>query len=66
MPLPDAIKKSPRVYTLLQNLDLENLSGDDLASVADPIAIEEANEDELRQDGDEGELRWLVNCCWGW
>ena len=49
MPLPDAIKKSPRVYTLLQNLDLENLSGDDLASVADPIAIEEANEDELRR-----------------
>jgi len=49
MPLPDAIKRSPRVYTLLQNLDLENLSGDDLASVADPIAIEEANEDELRR-----------------
>jgi len=49
MPLPDADKKSPRVYTLLQNLDLENLSGDDLASVADPIAIEEANEDELRR-----------------
>jgi len=49
MPLPDADKKSPRVYTLLQNLDLENLSGDDLANVADPIAIEEANEDELRR-----------------
>jgi len=49
MPLPDADKKSPRVYTLLQNLELENLSGDDLASVADPIAIEEANEDELRR-----------------
>lgn len=49
MPLPDADKKSPRVYTLLQNLDLENLSGEDLASVADPIAIEEANEDELRR-----------------
>jgi len=49
MPLPDADKKSPRVYTLLQNLDLENLSGDDLASVADPIAIEESNEDELRR-----------------
>jgi hypothetical protein len=49
MPLPDADKKSPRVYTLLQNLDLENLSADDLANVADPIAIEEANEDELRR-----------------
>jgi len=49
MPLPDAIKKSPRVYTLLQNLDLENLSADDLAEVGDPIAIEEANEDELRR-----------------
>jgi len=49
MSLPEADKKSPRVYTLLQNLDLENLSGDDLASVADPIAIEEANEDELRR-----------------
>jgi len=49
MPLPDADKKSPRVYTLLQNQDLENLSGDDLANVADPIAIEEANEDELRR-----------------
>jgi len=49
MPLPDAIKRSPRVYTLLQNLDLENLSADNLADVGDPIAIEEANEDELRR-----------------
>jgi len=49
MPLPDADKKSPRVYTLLQNLDLENLSADNLADVGDPIAIEEANEDELRR-----------------
>jgi len=49
MPLPDAIKKSPRVYTLLQNLDLENLTADNLADVGDPIAIEEANEDELRR-----------------
>ena len=49
MPLPDAIKKSPRVYTLLQNLDLENLSADDLADGGDPSAIEEANEDELRR-----------------
>jgi len=49
MPLPDADKKSPRVYTLLQNIDLENLTADNLADVGDPIAIEEANEDELRR-----------------
>ncbi len=49
MPLPDAIKRSPRVYTLLQNQDLENISADTLADVADPIAIEEQNEDELRR-----------------
>ena len=49
MPLPDADKTSPRVYTLLQNLDLENVSADTLADVADPIAIEEQNEDELRR-----------------
>ena len=49
MPLPDADKRSPRVYTLLQNLDLENITADTLADVADPIAIEEANEDELRR-----------------
>jgi len=49
MPLLDADKKSPRVYTLLQNLDLENLTADNLADVGDPIAIEEANEDELRR-----------------
>ena len=49
MPLPDAIKRSPRVYTLLQNLDLENVTADTLADVADTISIEEANEDELRR-----------------
>jgi len=49
MPLPDANKRSPRVYTLLQNLDLENVTADTLADVADPIAIEEQNEDELRR-----------------
>ena len=49
MPLPDADKRSPRVYTLLQNQDLENITADTLADVADPIAIEEANEDELRR-----------------
>jgi len=49
MPLPDASKHSPRVYTLLQNQDLENVTADTLADIADPIAIEEANEDELRR-----------------
>jgi len=49
MPLPDAAKRSPRVYTLLQNLDLENVTADTLADVADPISIEESNEDELRR-----------------
>ena len=49
MPLPDADKRSPRVYTLLQNQDLENVTADTLADVGDPIAIEEANEDELRR-----------------
>ena len=49
MPLPDADKRSPRVYTLLQNQDLENVTADTLADVADPIAIEEQNEDELRR-----------------
>jgi len=49
MPLPDADKKSPRVYTLLQNQDLENVTADTLADVADTISIEEANEDELRR-----------------
>jgi len=49
MPLPDADKKSPRVYTLLQNLDLENVTAANLSDVADTISIEEANEDELRR-----------------
>ena len=49
MPLPDADKRSARVYTLLQNQDLENVTADTLAEVGDPIAIEEANEDELRR-----------------
>ena len=49
MPLPDADTRSPRVYTLLQHQDLENVTADTLADVADPIAIEEQNEDELRR-----------------
>jgi len=49
MPLPDADKRSPRVYTLLQNLDLENVTAANLSDVADTISIEEQNEDELRR-----------------
>ena len=49
MPLPDAPAQSPRVYKLLKNTTLENLSADDLADVADPISIEMLNEDELRR-----------------
>ena len=49
MPLPNIEAKSPRVYTLLKNTTLENLSADDLADVADPISIEMLNEDELRR-----------------
>jgi len=43
MPLPDASKKSPRVYTLLQNTDLDSVSFAQVQSVGNPIAIEEAN-----------------------
>ena len=56
MPLPDASKKSPRVYTLLQNTDLDNVTFDNVQSVGNPIAIEEANEDEMRR-------LVLVNLC---
>jgi len=49
MPLPDAPAQSPRVYKLLKNTTLENLTNADLTSVADPISIELLNEDELRR-----------------
>lgn len=49
MPLPDADKKSPRVYTLAQNTDLENIAFATLQSIGQPINIEEMNEDELRR-----------------
>ena len=49
MPLPNAQAKSPRVYTLLKNTTLENLTDDGLALVANPISIELLNEDELRR-----------------
>jgi len=56
MPLPDASKKSPRVYTLLQNTDLDNVTFGNIQAVGNPIAIEEANEDEMRR-------LVLVNLC---
>ncbi len=49
MPLPDADKRSPRVYTLSQNTDLENLAFATMQSIGNPINIEELNEDELRR-----------------
>ena len=49
MPLPDASKRSDRVYTLLQNTDLENLAFATLQSTGQTIAIEEMSEDELRR-----------------
>ena len=49
MPLPNAEKKSPRVYTLLQNIDLENVTFAQVQSVGNTISIEEMSEDELRR-----------------
>lgn len=48
MPLPDAEKKSKRVYQLLQTKDL-TISFDQFDDVGKPITIEEMNEDELRR-----------------
>jgi len=56
MPLPDASKKSPRVYTLLQNTDLDNVTFANVQATGNPIAIEEMNEDEMRR-------LVLVNLC---
>ena len=56
MPLPDASKKSPRVYTLLQNTDLDSVTFDTVQAVGNPIAIEDMNEDEMRR-------LVLVNLC---
>ena len=49
MPLPDANKRSPRVYTNLQNLDLDNVTFANVQSTGNPINVEEVNEDELRR-----------------
>jgi len=47
MPHPDGSGISPRVYKLLKNLDLENVTSAQVASVGDPISIEELNREEL-------------------
>tara|TARA_R100001163_G_scaffold44359_1_gene33495 strand:- start:3105 stop:3311 length:207 start_codon:yes stop_codon:yes gene_type:complete len=47
MPLPDASNKSPRVYTLLQNLTLADVTFDNMKDVGNTINIEMMNEDEL-------------------
>ena len=49
MPLPNATKKSPRVYTLLQNLTLKDVTYDTMKDVGNTINIEMLNEDELRR-----------------
>ena len=48
-PLPDANKKSPRVYRNLQTKDLENVTFSDVEATGDPLSIELHNEDELRR-----------------
>jgi hypothetical protein len=49
MPLPDAPAESPRVYKLLKNTLLENVTNAAITSIGDPISIEMLNEDELRR-----------------
>jgi len=49
MPLPDANKRSPRVYTNLQNLDLDTVTFANIAATGNTIAVEEMNEDEMRR-----------------
>jgi len=50
MPLPDAPSISPRVYRLLKNVTLEDLSDENqIIKTGNPITIEMLNEDELRR-----------------
>ena len=52
MPLPNAQKRSPRVYPLSQNKTLEDFANGDNPTVMDiggPISVENLNEDELRR-----------------
>jgi hypothetical protein len=54
MPLPNAEKKSPRVYKILKIKTLSaeapnSLTQATIASVGNPLSIEDLNEDELRR-----------------
>ena len=49
MPLPNAPDYSQRIYELLKETDLENLSYQQFQSVAEKIFIEPENEDEMRR-----------------
>lgn len=49
MPLPDAPDYSQRIYELLKETDLENLSYAQFQAVAEKIFIEPENEDEMRR-----------------
>ena len=49
MPLPDTNNWSSRIYELLNETDLENLSYSQFQSVAEKLFIEPENEDEMRR-----------------
>ena len=49
MPLPDANNYSMRIYELLKETDLENLSYSQFQGVAEKLFIEPENEDEMRR-----------------
>ena len=49
MPLPEANNYSQRIYELLKETDLENLSYAQFQSVAEKLFIEPENEDEMRR-----------------
>ena len=48
-PLPDAPKKSPRVYRNLKTKTLEDVTFSNVEATGDPLSIELHNEDELRR-----------------
>ena len=49
MPLPDAPDYSKRIYELLKETDLENLTYSQFQGVAEKLFIEPENEDEMRR-----------------
>ena len=49
MPLPDANNYSTRIYELLKETDLQNLSYSQFQNVAETLFIEPENEDEMRR-----------------